>query len=369
MRICRTLRKDQVKKYASLRALALAVTALAAGAATLPAAAGADLPTNTVTISGRAYVFNHMSTYISGATIKVREFPGLSATTDANGDYTLEVPDDANVTPYIDPPDGYNEIDLQTFHTRGEDIENANFQTPADLEYSLLAAILSVPIDEATGRPEQCVIVTTASARNVRGVDYETFHERTPHGVPGATSAESPAIDGPIYFNENVIPDPTKTETSEDGGIVWSVVPAGTYRIETTSPDTRFASFLATCKNGRVVNANPPWGAYELSPGEEPLGASIVAASVAGTDVKSGSKGRTVTVSVDSGEATRVNAVLRKGGKRVGHARVDIGVGTKKVKVPVRPAAGTGGATLSVKLRDAAKDKVTSDHEVKLPAA
>ena len=36
-----------------------------------------------VTISGRAYAFNHMSTYLSGATIKVREIPGLSATTDA----------------------------------------------------------------------------------------------------------------------------------------------------------------------------------------------------------------------------------------------------------------------------------------------
>ncbi|MCB0876488.1 MAG: hypothetical protein R2718_08950 [Solirubrobacterales bacterium] len=354
-----------MKTKATLRALLLA--AIATGALTLPASASAGLSADTVTISGRAYAFNHMSTYLEGAVIKVRELPGLSATTDANGDYVLEVPDDTNVTPYIDPPDGYNEIDLQTFHTRGEDIENANFQTPADLEYSLLAAILSVPIDDATGRPEQCVIVTTASARNVRGVDYETFHERTPHGVPGATSTESPAIDGPIYFNENVIPDPSKTETSEDGGIVWSVVPAGTYRIETSSPDTRFASFLATCENGRVVNANPPWGAYELSPGEEPLGASVVAASVTGTSAKATRKGRTVGVTVESGEATRVNAVLRKGGKRVGHARVDIGVGTKKVKVPVRPAAGKGKATLSVKLRDAATEKVTSDHRVTLP--
>jgi hypothetical protein len=307
-----------------------------------------------------------MSDYIAGATIKVREIPGLSATTDASGDYTLEVPDDTNVTPYIDPPEGWNEIDLQTFHTRGEDIENANFQTPADLEYNALAAILSVPIDEETGRPAQCVIVTTASARNVRGVDYETFHERTPHGVPGATSEELPAIDGPIYFNEFVIPDPSETETSEDGGIVWKVVPAGTYRIVTSSPDTRFASFLATCEDGRIVNANPPWGAYELVDDEEPLGASVVAASVTGTDVRSG-KRRTVAVTVESGETTRVNAVLRKGGKRVGHARVDIGSGTKTVKVPVRRKAGKGRATLSVRLRDAAKDRVETEHRVVLP--
>lgn len=351
------------KPAAVLRALALGAATVAALLAAAAPASAAD----TVTISGRAYSFNHMSTFLAGAKIKVREIPGLSATTDANGDYSLEVPDDANVTPYIDPPDGWNEIDLQTFHTRGEDIENANFQTPADAEYNALAALLSVPRDETTGRPEQCVIVTTASARNVRGVDYETFRERTPHGVPGATSEAIPAVEGPIYFNEFVIPDPSKTETSGDGGIIWKVVPAGTYRIVTTSPSTRFASFLATCRNGRIVNANPPWGAYELSPGEQPLGASVVAASVTGTDARAGAQRRRVAVSVESGEATRINAVLRQGGRRIGHLRTDIGTGTETVRVPVRRRASRGAARVSVRLRDGAGDRVTTDHRLTLP--
>jgi hypothetical protein len=347
-----------MKKLPLLFAVIVAVLAFAAPASVA----------DTVTISGRAYAFNHMSTYLSGATIKVREIPGLSATTDQNGDYVLAVPDDTNVTPYIDPPDGYNEIDLQTFHTRGEDIENANFQTPADAEYAALAAILAVPLGE-DGRPAQCAIVTTASARNVRGVDYETFHQRTPHGVPGATSEELPALTGPIYFNEFVIPDRSKTETSEDGGIVWTEVPAGTYRIVTSSPTTGFASFLATCENGRIVNANPPWGAYELSPGERPRGAGVVAASVTGTNAKATRNRRVVVATVESGEATRMNAVLRRAGKRVGHARVDIGTGSRKVRVPVRPVAGKGKATLTVRLRDAAADRVSSDHRVRLPAS
>jgi hypothetical protein len=348
-----------------MKKIALCATAIVALALALSSSAAAA---DTVTISGRAYAFNHMSTYLQGATIKVREIPGLEATTDVNGDYSLEVPDDTNVTPYILPPEGYNEIDLQTFHPRGEDIENANFQTPADGEYAGLAAILSVPLDPDTGRPQECVIVTTASARNVRGVDYETFHQRTPHGVPGATSEEFPALDGPIYFNENVIPDTSKTETSEDGGIVWTEVPAGDYRIVTTSPDTRFASFLATCRNGRIINANPPWGAYELSAGEEPLAASIVAASVIDVGSADGADGRQIVATVDAGEATRINAVLRKGGKRVGHVRLDRNAGTKKVKVPIRPSAGKGKGTLTVKLRDAAGDAVTTDHAVEIPA-
>jgi hypothetical protein len=41
-------------------------------------------------------------------------------------------------------------------------------------------------------------------------------------------------------------------------------VPAGVYAITAHDPVTRFASFVATCRPGRVVNANPPWGLHEL---------------------------------------------------------------------------------------------------------
>jgi hypothetical protein len=321
----------------------------------------------TVTISGRAYAFNHMDTYLQGATIRVRELPRLSATTNANGDYVLEVPDGANVTPYIEPPDGYNQIDLQTFHTRGKDIENANFQTPADLEYNALAVILGVPIGP-DGRPAQCVIVTTASARNVRGVPYETFHERTPHGVAGATAGALPETPGPTYFNEFVIPDRSETATSEDGGIIWTEVPAGTYRIYALHPETRFASFLATCENGRIVNANPPWGTYELAPGERALRASIVASSVRNARVRGSGEDRRVAVTLDSGEAIRVRAGLRQGGKRIGGTRVDVGPGVERVTIPVR-RADVGAATVRVKLRDAAANKVVETAKVSLPAA
>ncbi|MBK5231878.1 MAG: hypothetical protein JJE13_02700 [Thermoleophilia bacterium] len=238
------------------------------------------MATATVEFSGRAYLLGYMETGISNATIKLREFPELSATTDEFGDYRFAVPDYADVTPYILSGEGdltgrpregeptvkryhWNELDLQTFQTRGEALENVNFQAPADAEYEALMAWLQVPSGE-DGRPSRCAIVTTASARNVRGVDYDTFWTNTPHGVEGATSAAEPALPDPIYFNEFVIPDSSRTETSVDGGIVWPVVPAGTYRITTSSPDTRFAEFTATCAPGRVINANPPWGAFEL---------------------------------------------------------------------------------------------------------
>lgn len=348
----------------ALLALAAIASLLVAG---LLGAGSAGSAKPTVTISGRAYVFNHAETPIAGATIRVRELPGATAITDPGGDYELVVPDETDVTPYIDPPPGYHEIDLQTFHTRGKAIRNANFQTPADAEYNGLAALLSVPIGP-DGRPQQCVIVTTASARNVRGVDFDTFRERTPHGVAGATSHGKPKLPAPIYFNDSVIPDPSRSESSGDGGIIWTEVPAGAYRVITSSASTRFASFLATCEPGRIVNANPPWGAYELAPGERPLGAGVVAGSVhrVGKGKKSGR--RLVTIHVRLAERLKAKASLRQGGQAVARTRTaNLTTPRDKLSLRVAPKAEAGKAKLSVKLTDAAGDAIKRRLAVRLP--
>ena len=344
----------------------MAVVALALGGLIGPGPAVSAKPT--VTLSGRAYVFNHSEQGIAGATIRVRELPRRSAVTDAAGDYELEVPDGADVTPYIEPPAGYHQIDLQTFHTRGRDLENVNFQTPADAEYNGLSALLDVPIGP-DGRPEQCAIVTTASARNVRGVDFETFRERTPHGVPGATARAKPELPGaPIYFNAQVIPDRSQTATSGDGGIIWTEVPEGAYRVIVKSPSTRFASFLATCEPARIVNANPPWGAYELSPGEKPLGAGVVAGDAAylGGGTKDGH--RLVRVSYRTAEALEAKVVLRQRGQRIAPRRTQsLRIGTDKTPLLVAHRAEAGRANLNVKLTDQAHDSVTQRISVRLP--
>jgi hypothetical protein len=350
------------------RGIALAATALAVAVVAPNLATSKD---ETVAISGRAYAFNHSDTGLAGAVIRVRELPKLSAVADANGDYELEVPDETNVTPYIEPPPGYHQIDLQTFHTRGEAIENANFQTPADAEYNGLAALLEVPLGP-DGRPEQCVIVTTASARNVRGVDFETFQARTPHGVAGATAHAEPALPGPVYFNEQVIPDRSRTETSGDGGIIWTEVPDGSYRVMTESPSTRFASFLATCKAGRIVNASPPWGAYELAGKEKPLAAGIVAGAVdrVGRHPGPGSASGNVVipVPVNLAEVLETRIALRQGGRAAGRTRT-VTFTPPRDKLPFRVfrSADPGRAKLSVKLTDAAGDRVAERFDVFLP--
>jgi hypothetical protein len=221
-----------------------------------------DAPAAPVHIRGTAYEFNNTRVRLAGATIRVAERPRLRATVRPDGSYDLAVPDRARVTPYIVAA-GYHTIYLQTFRTDGENLERVNFQTPTDTVYRALATLLDVPLD-ARGELRQCAIVSTFSTRNVRDLSFEQFIGYGAHGVAGATAFATPALPAPIYFNENVLPDRTQPRSSVDGGVLWTGVPTGVYTIRARHPSTRFASFVATCRPGRVVNANPPWGLHEL---------------------------------------------------------------------------------------------------------
>ena len=202
-----------------------------------------------------------------------------------DGTYDLTVPDRATVTPYIVAA-GHHTIYLQTFRTDGEDLDRVNFQTPTESIYRALAALLSVPL-HPNGELRDCAIVSTFSTRNVRDLRFRRFTAYGAHGIGGATAFGKPALPKAVYFNEDVIPDPAQPLSSIDGGVVWTRVPAGVYRIRARHPSTRFASFVATCRPGRVVNANPPWGLHELG---LPMPATV-SAGWSGADRTPGSAG------------------------------------------------------------------------------
>ena len=219
-----------------------------------------------VLIKGTAYAFDNQAP-IAGATIRARGAPGAEARSRANGHYRLKVPARRKVTPFVKAR-GYHGIFLQTFHTHRRNLRKVNFQIPTERTYLALAALLQVRLDQ-NGDPRRCAIVSTVSTKKIRDLSFSEFVAYGAHGVPGATATTSPRLPGPIYFNDNVIPDPSLTETSTDGGVIWTEVPRGRYRVRAEHPSKRFASFVATCRNGRVVNANPPWGLYQLRRGEK----------------------------------------------------------------------------------------------------
>ncbi len=228
----------------------------------VPGSGATSKAPRTVHLRGTAYEFNNVTTLLAGATIRVAEFPQLKAVVRHNGTYDLVVPDHARVTPYI-VATGYHTIYLQTFTTDGQDLANVNFQTPADGVYSGLVLLLHVPVD-ARGNPRACAIVSTFSTRNVRDLSFQAFIAYGAHGVAGATATAAPALPAPVYFNTAVIPDPAQKASSQDGGVVWTGVPSGVYTITAHHPSSRFASFVASCRPGRIINANPPWGLHQL---------------------------------------------------------------------------------------------------------
>ncbi len=255
----------------SLRAVAIlaplvALTLLGLGVAESHAAEHAGGKKGKVMIKGTAYAFDNQVP-IAGATIRARGASDASATSEANGKYRLRVPDKTKVTPYIEA-DGYHGIFLQTFRTDGRDLRRVNFQIPTDGTYVALAALLHVELDQ-NGDPARCAIVTTASTVKIRKLSFAEFVAFGAHGVAGATASTKPSLPDPVYFNDNVIPDPSLTQTSTDGGIIWTEVPRGSYKVSADHPTERFASFRATCRDGRIVNANPPWGLFQLRPGEK----------------------------------------------------------------------------------------------------
>lgn len=359
--------------------VALAVAFLAV--ALLPAAASAGNTGATVHIRGVAYAFFGIDDHMPGAIVRIEEFPELAAPVQPDGSYDIEVPDDANVTPYIDPPPGYRTTYLQTFHTSGQDLEAVHFQVTPDPYYLAFAGLLSVPLDDQQ-TIEECVIVSTFSIHEAR--DATTFDpgfkDVYPHGLAGSTATMDPVgadnTRGPIYFNSSVIPDPNETSSSVDGGVLWVEVPPGWYRMTPSNPDSGVAPFLAHCENGRLVNASPPWGFYELKPGEEPDPAVLadppdesVAGRVRGearVHVHGGHRSVRVRVSADEPLDARLR-VLR-GDERLGFPdNRSLRPGNFRLRVQIRRLVEAGPATARLRLRDEAGNRLVIERDVVIP--
>ncbi|HTU14561.1 MAG TPA: hypothetical protein VMF31_05130 [Solirubrobacterales bacterium] len=343
---------------------------------------------DTVTITGNAYAFIFAGNLarLEGAVIKVEEFPELEAIAGPNGAYTLEVPDDSDITPYATFP-GYYPVHDQTFHTRGKDLNQVNFQMPQQAIAEALAGIVS---GETTGEPgskvlTKCAIVSTFFQKEGRSfLDFDDFHDFRPHGIADATAAAKTQtgeeVVSPIYFNSSVIPTPGQPASSHDGGVLWANVPTGVYTVTGQHETKRFSQFQATCEPGRLVNANPPWGLYELARTEEPnpavfpyvapvpepdqvLDANLASAKV----IRKGAKKRALTVKVRSGENVTAAITARQGKRRL-RASKKLADGTSTITIPVGATYKPGSLALSVKLTDEAGNSRTDGADLNVPA-
>jgi len=116
-----------------------------------------------------------------------------------------------------------------------------------------LGALLGVPYSLRN------VLVTTV------GKSWASMYSpELPHGDPGATVSITPAIAfpasvGPIYFNEQVSPDPTYTATSVDGGVLFGNLPGGRVTISASKAPYTYDDVTFTIQDGiELYVASPP---------------------------------------------------------------------------------------------------------------
>lgn len=356
--------------YVKRSAPVLAVLAVALFGSLIVVARGSaevDESPETVTLSGNVYafIFGGNESRLEGAVVGIEELPGLETVAGPNGAWSLEVPDNTTVTPFARFPDYYT-THIQTFHTRGYDLRQVNFQMPEFRIYRLLAGVAGAETDPETELLTKCGIVSTFFQKEGRSFsDFDDLHDFRPHGVVGSTASIDPEVRQPTYFNSNVYPDPMQPSSSRDGGVLWTNVPTGVYRVTGVNPTTRHAGFVATCEPGRLVNANPPWGLYELAGNEETNPSTLPApeqpivdrkvrawAREARVTRRKGSA-RTVRFRIEAREAVSWKATMKARGRVIGTREGRVAAGRERsVRALVISRSAGGPIRLVVEITD-----------------
>ncbi len=210
---------------------------------------------DTVIVSGDAFAFGP-GTMIPNATIHALELPDALTTSDAAGHFELEVPAGAAATFVIEKA-GYPTTYTKTFTLPATGtVERVSFQVPDDATFAALSTIVQIEPDPAT-----CQIASTVTRVG------KSIYDAGAHGEAGATVTIDPALPpehGPVYFNASVIPQLDLTETSDDGGVLYTNVPPGTYVLRASKPGVEFVEVTLRCDAGVLVNPSPPHGLQAL---------------------------------------------------------------------------------------------------------
>jgi hypothetical protein len=246
----------------------------------------------TVTFSGIAWSFELPGTpygRISGATVSVLEMPGMETTTNMDGEFTIGgLPVGSQATLVLEHED--HPLTYTKTHTvPGTDLDDLTFQIPTNsvfalIELGLVGAGVTDGIDST-----KCQMVSTFTRFG------KTIGDDGHHGEPGAVLSVAPANNaeaGPIYFSDEVLPDPARTYSSLDGGVLLLNVEPGEYTLSAScvedpsdkeaflaeyppennegqslrcqTEDVQFESILMKCEAGVFLNASPSYGLQAL---------------------------------------------------------------------------------------------------------
>lgn len=210
-----------------------------------------DTTTTTISVSGNAFSFPDYQRIV-GAKISVLEFPERETLTIEEGYFVFEdLPVGAEATFVLEHKE-YRTTQTKTFTLPVQDVEKVTFQVPNHLVFFGLALLIGLEVDDT-----KCQIVTTVT------VPGKSIYDQGAHGEAGAQVSIDPPLPadhGPIYFNDDVKPDPSLTESSSDGGVLYTNVPPGEYVLQAQKQDVDFIFPKMKCRANVLVNASPPYG-------------------------------------------------------------------------------------------------------------
>lgn len=190
---------------------------------------------------------------IASAKVSVLERPELSVVTGNDAHFRLDgLVVGEKVTLVVEHP-GYKTTQTSTVVVPPAGIHPFPVQVVSNELFDALAGIVPQPPE----LDKYCAIASTV------GRFGTSLYVYARQGVPGASVALSPAVpaeNGPLYFNEAVIPDAKQTSTSIDGGVIFYRLPPGEYTMSATRESTVFGTVSFACRAGVVVNAGPPFG-------------------------------------------------------------------------------------------------------------
>jgi hypothetical protein len=209
-----------------------------------------------IAVSGDAFAFGPGG-MVGDANVSVLELPELTTTTDAMGHWAFaDLPAGALAT-FVFEKAGYPKVYTKTFTLPDSGmVERVTFQVPDNATYDALALIVGLDPDPAT-----CQLASTVTRVG------KSLYDAGAHGEAGATVTIDPPLPperGPIYFNAQVIPQPDLVETSDDGGVLYTNVPPGTYTLRASKEGVTFEDVVVTCEPDVLVNPSPPHGLQAL---------------------------------------------------------------------------------------------------------
>lgn len=246
----------RMKAHYLALAVALSLSCVACGS---DSDSDGDAAAATVDASGTAFAFALPGSpygLIGDSRIYVLEDESLETTTAEDGTFELSgLTVGSKATFVLDSPD-YPAAQTKTFTVPETNLERVTFQVPDFSVYDLLAGVVDIEPD-----PERCQIVTTVTRVG------KSLYDEGAHGEAEALVFSSPMIpagSGPIYFNESVIPDKSYTESSDDGGVLYTNVEPGVYTLRAEKDGVEFEEIEMTCRGGVLVNASPPYGLQAL---------------------------------------------------------------------------------------------------------